>query len=79
MLPHTEPPFALPHPRAYAAVVSLAFSMRRKTLRNSLKSLLDVDAIRALGIDPAARAETLPPAAFAALAQSAAQASPDLR
>jgi 16S rRNA (adenine1518-N6/adenine1519-N6)-dimethyltransferase len=49
-------------------VVAAAFSQRRKTLRNSLRGLLDSHAIEAAGIDPGARPETLPPAAFAALA-----------
>ena len=56
----------------YAAVVSAAFGQRRKTLRNALRALLDEGAISAAGVDPGARAETLPPAAFGALAQAAA-------
>jgi 16S rRNA (adenine1518-N6/adenine1519-N6)-dimethyltransferase len=61
-----EPAFAVP--RAFAQTVSAAFSHRRKTLRNALRSLLDADAIVAAGIDPGARPETLSPAQFAALA-----------
>jgi len=52
----------------YARVVSAAFSQRRKTLRNALRSLLDAEKIAACGIDPGARPETLAPAQFAALA-----------
>jgi 16S rRNA (adenine1518-N6/adenine1519-N6)-dimethyltransferase len=59
---------AFPVPRAYARTVSAAFSQRRKTLRNALRSLLDVEAIVAAGIDPSLRPETLSPAQFAALA-----------
>lgn len=55
-------------PRAYAQTVSAAFSQRRKTLRNALRSLLDAEAIAAAGIDPGLRPETLSPAQFAALA-----------
>ena len=40
-------------------VVTLAFSQRRKTLRNNFKNIFDDSALLALGIDPAARAETL--------------------
>ena len=40
-------------------VVRSAFAQRRKTLRNTLKGLLDAEAIEAAGIDPARRAETL--------------------
>ena len=61
-----EPAFAVP--RAYARTVSAAFSQRRKTLRNALRSLLDIDAIVAAGVDPSLRPETLSPAQFAALA-----------
>ncbi len=55
-----EPAFALP--RAFARTVSAAFSHRRKTLRNALRSLLDAEAIVAAGIDPGVRPETLSPA-----------------
>jgi 16S rRNA (adenine1518-N6/adenine1519-N6)-dimethyltransferase len=53
---------------AFAQVVTAAFSQRRKTLRNALSALLDEARIRAAGVDPAARAQTLTVAAFAALA-----------
>ncbi len=52
-----------------------AFAQRRKTLRNSLRSALQLDADsldRALlrsGIDGTVRAETLPPETFLALAR----------
>jgi 16S rRNA (adenine1518-N6/adenine1519-N6)-dimethyltransferase len=55
---------------AYAQVVAAAFGQRRKTLRNSLAKLLTAAQINAAGIDPAARAETLAPAQFGALAQA---------
>jgi 16S rRNA (adenine1518-N6/adenine1519-N6)-dimethyltransferase len=66
--PHAAPPFPLADPSGYARVVAAAFSQRRKTLRNSLADLLDVERIAAAGVDPQARAETLPPERFAALA-----------
>jgi 16S rRNA (adenine1518-N6/adenine1519-N6)-dimethyltransferase len=77
--PHAHPPLRIAHPRRYAAVVAAAFSQRRKTLRNALKSLLTQDEIAAAGVDPGLRAEVIPPAAFAALADrlTAADASPD--
>ncbi|MFK8049027.1 MAG: 16S rRNA (adenine(1518)-N(6)/adenine(1519)-N(6))-dimethyltransferase RsmA [Halioglobus sp.] len=40
-------------------VVQASFAQRRKTLRNNLKGLIDAQALEAIGIDPAARAETL--------------------
>jgi 16S rRNA (adenine1518-N6/adenine1519-N6)-dimethyltransferase len=56
---------------AFGRVVMAAFGQRRKTLRNALADLLDEAAIRACGIDPGARAETLPVEAFVALAERA--------
>jgi 16S rRNA (adenine1518-N6/adenine1519-N6)-dimethyltransferase len=61
---------AFPVDARYGRVVAAAFSQRRKTLRNALRSLLDAPAIEGCGVDPGARAETLPPAAYAALAQA---------
>ena len=61
-------PFPLGSLAAYDRVVTAAFSMRRKTLSNALKKTLTADAIRAAGVDPQARAETLAPEAFGRLA-----------
>jgi len=61
-----EPLFVVPP--LFAPLVAQAFSQRRKTLRNSLRGLLDAPAIAAAGVDPAARPETLAPAQFAQLA-----------
>ena len=61
-----EPAFAVPP--AFARTVSAAFSHRRKTLRNALRSVTDVEAIVAAGVDPSVRPETLTPAQFAAIA-----------
>jgi 16S rRNA (adenine1518-N6/adenine1519-N6)-dimethyltransferase len=58
----------------YGAVVTAAFGQRRKTLRNALRAFLSAEAIGALGIDPAARAETLTPSQFGALAFAAERA-----
>ncbi len=66
-----EAAFAVP--RAFARTVSAAFSHRRKTLRNALRSVLDTEAIVAAGIDPGVRPETLSPAQFAALAARVAE------
>ena len=65
----------LPQPVAEAKLEDLkrvteaAFGQRRKMLRQSLKTLLAEDAIRAAGIDPTRRAETLSVQEFAALAR----------
>lgn len=57
------------------AVVRAAFNQRRKTLSNSLRGLLEADVMRAAGIDPQARAETIAPSGFVALAQHVYKAS----
>jgi 16S rRNA (adenine1518-N6/adenine1519-N6)-dimethyltransferase len=57
---------------AYARVVAAAFAQRRKTLRNALAELLGADDLRAAGVDPQARAETLRPEQFGALARRVA-------
>jgi 16S rRNA (adenine1518-N6/adenine1519-N6)-dimethyltransferase len=71
--PLAEPPFPIGDRAAFARVVAAAFSQRRKTLRNSLRALLDTAAIEAAGVDPGARPETLEPARFAALAAQIAR------
>jgi 16S rRNA (adenine1518-N6/adenine1519-N6)-dimethyltransferase len=57
----------------FSRVVAKAFSMRRKTLRNALHGLISASDFAALGIDPGVRAETLPVAAFVAIANRVAQ------
>ena len=49
-------------------IVAVAFSQRRKTLRNALKSVLDETELRALGIDPGQRPESLAITDYVALA-----------
>ena len=53
----------------FAKVVSLAFSQRRKTLRNTLKGVLDIEQIAACGLDPGARPETIAPESYGKLAE----------
>jgi 16S rRNA (adenine1518-N6/adenine1519-N6)-dimethyltransferase len=52
----------------FGQVVAAAFAQRRKTLRNALASVADVDAMAAAGIDPSVRGETLSVADFVRLA-----------
>jgi 16S rRNA (adenine1518-N6/adenine1519-N6)-dimethyltransferase len=68
LVPHAADPFPMPDPDRFARVVAAAFSMRRKTLRNSLRGLIDAAQFAAAGIDPGRRPETLAPAEFASLA-----------
>ena len=62
-----QPAFAVDE--RYGRVVAAAFAQRRKTLRNALRALLDAPDMEAVGVDPGARPETLPPAAYGALAR----------
>jgi 16S rRNA (adenine1518-N6/adenine1519-N6)-dimethyltransferase len=50
-------------------LVRTAFSTRRKTLRNSLRSLIPATAMEAAGVDPGLRAEQLSLEQFIALAR----------
>ncbi len=52
----------------FSRIVSAAFSQRRKTLRNTLKGILDQDGFEALSIDSGARAENLSVSDFASIA-----------
>jgi 16S rRNA (adenine1518-N6/adenine1519-N6)-dimethyltransferase len=53
---------------AFARIVSRAFSMRRKTLRNTLSGVISAAGLSELGIDPGKRAQDLPIAAFVTIA-----------
>ncbi len=53
----------------FARVVQAAFSQRRKTLKNTLGSLLKPEGFAALGIDSTLRAEALPLADYERIAQ----------
>lgn len=68
LTPRDAPPVRVADDRNLRRVVSLAFGMRRKTLRNSLKPILSAEEIEAAGVDPGARPEALDLAGFAALA-----------
>ena len=68
LTPHASPPFQIADQKRFAALVSAAFSQRRKTLRNSLRALVTAEQITAAGIDPGHRAEVISPEQFAALA-----------
>lgn len=74
LVPHAQP-LRIEQPRCYANVVAAAFSQRRKTLRNALRALLSQEEIRAAGIDPGVRAETIAATGFAALAEQLARKS----
>ncbi len=57
--PHADLPVRARDERQFAQLVRQAFSQRRKTLRNVLKSMVSDADIEALGIDPGIRPERL--------------------
>lgn len=54
----------------FAAVVTAAFTKRRKTLRNALAGVIDAAALAALGIDARLRPENLSVADYVAIART---------
>ena len=67
LVPHKNPAVESRLCDAFARIVKAAFAQRRKTLRNNLKGLLTESEISHAGIDPSARAETIPVEGFIAL------------
>jgi 16S rRNA (adenine1518-N6/adenine1519-N6)-dimethyltransferase len=68
MLPLHPLPHLAQDETLFAAIVIAAFSMRRKTLRNTLKAHLQDNDFQALGIDAGMRAENLSVADFVNIA-----------
>lgn len=64
MMPRATASFGARDERLFAETVKAAFSQRRKTLRNTLGSVLAASDFAALEIDPGARAQTLSVADF---------------
>ena len=72
LVPHATPTVDVASVSALEAVCAAAFNQRRKTIRNSLKSLLEEQQISDLGIEPGVRAEALSLEDFAKLANAIA-------
>jgi 16S rRNA (adenine1518-N6/adenine1519-N6)-dimethyltransferase len=72
LTPHRNAPVQVADEALFARIVQQSFGQRRKTLRNTLKGMLDDDDFAALDIDPQIRAEQLDLATFARLANRAA-------
>lgn len=68
LVPHRQPPVKVDDVATLGAVVTQAFSQRRKTLRNSLGSMVNEQQLAALAIDPQLRAEALSLEQFAGIA-----------
>ncbi|MBB3102088.1 16S rRNA (adenine(1518)-N(6)/adenine(1519)-N(6))-dimethyltransferase RsmA [Azomonas macrocytogenes] len=72
LVPHAIPPCKAQDPHQLQLVVREAFNQRRKTLRNTLKGLMDAQSIEAAGVDGSLRPEQLDLAAFVRLADQLA-------
>lgn len=59
LVPYRDPPNPVSDPEAFAQLVRVAFSKRRKTIRNALKPLIQEQQIVDLGINPKLRPEQL--------------------
>jgi len=66
--PHINPPYVVNDHKLLQKITTQAFNQRRKTIANSLKSLLTADELLGLSIDPKLRAENLTLNDYAALA-----------
>lgn len=73
LTPHRQPPVEISDLALFNKLVTQAFSQRRKTLRNSLKVLLDEKDFIDLAINPGERAEMLTLADFARLSNRCAE------
>jgi 16S rRNA (adenine1518-N6/adenine1519-N6)-dimethyltransferase len=67
-VPHATLPFIAKDEALFAKLVLAAFGQRRKTLRNTLKGLLEDDGFTELNINSQLRAENLSVADFVAIA-----------
>ena len=70
LLPHSGPGLDVGNYERFSSIVQAAFGQRRKTIANSLKPILERDAIIACGIDPRQRAENLGVEDYARLSRS---------
>ena len=73
LMPHITPPVVVEDKTVFNKLVMQAFSQRRKTIRNSMKTSVSEDTFVSLGIDPTARAETLSLSDFAKLSNACKQ------
>ena len=76
LVPYQTKPFIAHNEVLFAKLVKQAFSQKRKTLRNTLKGLLETEHIEQCGIDPSARAESLSVKQFVDMANLYTQLSP---
>jgi len=70
MTPHPEPVAEIDDFRLFSEIVQTAFNQRRKTIANSLKSIVAIETIEIAGIDSRKRAENLSLQDYASLTQA---------
>lgn len=75
LVPHEHLPFPVADETILRSIVTTAFSQRRKTLRNALKSMLDEKTMEAAGVDSRLRPENISLEQFAGLANIMVQTS----
>ena len=73
LVPKPPETIGLDDPLLFARVVKAAFAQRRKTLRNALEGVCDVEAMHRVGVAPGARAEAIAVPDFVALANELAR------
>lgn len=66
--PHTSPPHLVPDINIISQLTAVAFNQRRKTLRNSLSTLLNRCELEALGLDAGVRAQNVTLAEYCRIA-----------
>jgi len=59
LIPHKEKPVGVSDEKAFKKLVTLAFSQRRKTLRNVLKDVCSAEQLESIDISPSSRAQSL--------------------
>lgn len=67
LVPHKEKPIQVGDDKAFAKLITQAFSQRRKTLRNVLRDICTAQQLESINIDPSARAQSLNLQQFAAI------------
>lgn len=77
LTPHPAPVVEIQDQKRFNEIVTAAFSQRRKTLRNALKTHLSTEQFEAAAIDPSRRAETLSLEEFSRLARQAKITEPE--
>jgi len=70
MTPYPEPFANIGDFQLFSEIVQTAFSQRRKTIANSLKSIIATETIQSAGIDSRNRAENLSLRDYASLTQA---------